>query len=433
MRNSSMLKRSEALVEARRCLGCFESPCTQACPAHVDIPGFIKRLREDNMDGAGDLIYESCPLSYVCGLACPTPDLCEGACTLNKLGQTPIRIGALQAYVASNCELLENHDDNGKGKAVAVIGAGPSGLGCAIQLRRMGFEVEVFEKSNSIGGLVDRVIPSYRLPSTAVIQDVNRLKEAGIKFHLRVEIDEENARILLEDFNAIFIGTGLSVDKEYRVEGMDKEAEGILSALGYLEHARKYEEGRADLPQLGNQVIVIGGGNVALDAAILAKRLGSEQVIVLYRRSRDEMPGWESEYLEAARLGVEFRWLSSVNAVTIKKKKLQSVTVQRMKFTQNKKGGRRWVERNEAVPTYQLSCDSLIYALGQELDSSVADYFGVETLDKQRIQVDHSSFQTNVPKIFAAGEAVSGGSTIVDSMSQGMAAGRSIGRWLLEG
>jgi len=433
MRNSSMLKRSEALVEARRCLGCFESPCTQACPAHVDIPGFIKRLREDNIEGAGDIIYMSCPLSYVCGLACPTPDLCEGACTLNKLGQTPIRIGALQAYVANNYELPENINDNGKRKAVAVIGAGPSGLGCAIQLRRMGFEVEVFEKSNSIGGLVDRVIPSHRLPSSAIIRDVNRLKEAGIKFHLRVEIDKENAKILIDDFDAIFIGTGLSSDKEYWVEGMENGVEGILSALDYLEHARKYEEGVADLPQLGNQVVVIGGGNVALDAAILAKRLGSEQVIVLYRRSKDEMPGWESEYLEAASLGVEFRWLSSVNAVTIEKKKLQSVTVQRMKFTKSQKGGRRWVEPDLEVPIYQFPCDSLIYALGQELDLAISDYLGIKTLDKQKIQVDPSSFQTSVPKIFAAGEAVSGGSTIVYSMSQGMTAGRSIGRWLLEG
>src|ERR1035437_4973633 len=300
MRIPPIQKKGDALLEAQRCLDCFEPACMQACPVHVNIPTFIKRLREDNLAGAGKTIIDACPLGLVCGYACPTSDLCEGACTLNKMGQTPVRIVSLQAFVISNYELTENPADNGSRKAVAVIGAGPSGLGCAIQLRRMGFAVEVFEKSNTIGGLADRVIPFHRLPSSAVNRDVNRLKEAGIKFHLGVEIGEENARALLKDFDAVFIGTGLSADKEYRVAGMETRTDSILPALDYLDRARKYEEGTVDLPQLGKRVVVIGGGNVALDAAVIAKRLGSEQVIVLYRRSKDEMPGWESEYLEAS-------------------------------------------------------------------------------------------------------------------------------------
>ena len=178
MRIPPIQKKGEALIEAQRCLDCFEPPCMQACPAHVNIPTFIKRLREDNIVGAGKTIYDACPLGLVCGYACPTSDLCEGACTLIKEGQTPVRIGSLQAFVVTNYDITENPVDNGSGKAVAVIGAGPSGLGCAMQLKRMGFGVEVFEKSNSIGGLADRVIPFHRLPSSAINRDVNRLKES---------------------------------------------------------------------------------------------------------------------------------------------------------------------------------------------------------------------------------------------------------------
>ena len=214
---------------------------------------------------------------------------------------------------------------------------------------------------------------------------------------------------------------------------METRTDGILPALDYLDRARSYEEGNIDLPQLGKRVVVIGGGNVALDAAVIAKRLGSEQVIVLYRRSKDEMPGWESEYLEATALGVEFRWLSAVNSVNVKMGKLQSVNVQRMKFAQTQEDSRRWVEPDVDYPDYELPCDSLIYALGQTLDASIAEHLGIETPDKNGIQVDISTYRTNNPKVFAAGEAVSGGATIVFSMSQGMAAGRSIGKWLLEG
>jgi dihydropyrimidine dehydrogenase (NAD+) subunit PreT len=433
MRISSIQQKGEALIEAQRCLDCFEPACVQACPARVPVPTFIKRLQEDNLDGAGDAIYAACPLGLVCGVACPTSDLCEGACTLNKSGQTPVRIGALQAFITSHYDLAENPAGHGAGKAVAVIGAGPSGLGCAMQLKRMGFEVEVFEKSNSIGGLTERVIPYHRLPSSVISHDVNRLKGAGVKFHLGVEVDGENAKALIEDFDAIFIGTGLSADKEYRVEGMEGPVDGIVPALEYLDWARKYEEGTADLPQLGKRVIVIGGGNVALDAAVVAKRLGSQQVIVLYRRDKNEMPGWESEYLEATSLGVEFRWLSSVDSATIEMQKLHSVNVQPMKFTETEEGGRRWVEPDLELATYALPCVSLIYALGQKLDVSIADHFAVGTLDGREIQVDPSTYHTNIPKVFAAGEAVSGGATIVYSMSQGMAAGRSIGKWLSEG
>jgi glutamate synthase (NADPH/NADH) small chain len=398
----------------------------------VDIPTFIKRLREDNIDGAGEIIYNACPLGLVCGFACPTSDLCEGSCVLNKVGQAPIRIGSLQGFVTNNCEVIENSRDNGTKKVVAVIGAGPSGLGCAIQLKRMGFDVEVFEKFKSIGGLADRVIPIYRLPSSAIKRDVDRLKSAGVKFHLGEIIDGENCRALLKDFDAVFIGTGLSADKEYWVEGMESEVDDIIPALDFLDWTRKYEQGIGDPPQLGKRVVVIGGGNVALDAAVVAKRLGSERVIVLYRRFKNEMPGWESEYLEATNLGVEFRWMSIVNSVKVKMKKLQSINVQRMKFTQTQEDGRRWVEPNLDYPIYEIPCDTLIYALGQKLDPSIADCFGIETSEMLGIQVDPSTFQTNVPKVFAAGEAISGGATIVYSMSQGMSAGRSIGKWLLE-
>ena len=164
MRTTQLIGYSEALIEAQRCLGCYDPPCTQACPANVNIPGFIRRLAEDNLAGAGELLYSSCPLATTCGLACPTLDLCEGACTLSKMGQTAVRIGSLQTYVASHYLQPEHIGLLHRPSKVAIIGGGPSGLGCAVQLRRLGHDVAIFDRGALLGGLVDRVIPHHRLP-----------------------------------------------------------------------------------------------------------------------------------------------------------------------------------------------------------------------------------------------------------------------------
>lgn len=429
IRTFSPMNFSHALVEAQRCLGCYQAPCQQACPAHVDVPGFIRRFKEENLAGAAELIYSACPLGNICGQACPTGDLCEKACVLSGLGQSPIRIGSLQAFITTSCHPDEKPLSAPVGKRVAVVGAGPAGLGCAVQLNRLGVEIHVFEAHEKSGGLVARVIPAHRLPQSSVEIDLERLQNSGIQFHFSTPVNSSQTGDLLAQFDAVFVGTGLT--GEVQPELAHSAAAGVFSALPVLEAARS---GR--LTNLGQRVIVVGGGNVALDAAVVAKRAGIEQVILLYRRGKNEMPGWESEYLEACELGVEFRWLSVVDKIITQSspqdsEQVSGMEVARMRYSQQTQGGRRWVEPDPTQPTYIQPGDAIIFAMGQTLDPQTAQDFGI-SIQQGLFAADPSTFRTSNPRVFAAGEAVTGGSTIVASLSTGMAAARSIHEFLLQ-
>jgi dihydropyrimidine dehydrogenase (NAD+) subunit PreT len=374
------------------------------------------------------LVYDSCPLGATCGLACPTTVLCEGACTLMHMGQTPIRIGSLQSYVSMEYGVPETPVRGDAPARIAVIGGGPSGLGCAIQLSRLGHIVRVFEHSDSLTGLVNRVIPAHRLPHRAIQADLSRLKGSGIEFHLGFRVDPGAARTLVNEHDAVFVGVGMAGTRLLRIPGT--EASGVFLALDFLDEARRHALEKARRPDVGHCAVVVGGGNVALDAAIVGSRLGADRVIVLYRRSKDEMPAWETEYLEAASLGVEFRWLSEVRRIITNRGKVAGVQVGAMRFVDQRANGRRWVESDPSVASYELRCDSVILALGQTVDQALPAGLGLAVTDAGTIAVDLETFQTGTEKIFAAGEAVSGGSSIVHAMSQGMAAAHAIQCWL---
>ena len=427
LRTTSNFGFSQALVEAQRCLSCYQAPCTQACPASVDVPGFIRRFREDNLRGASEIIYESCPLGCTCGTACPTSVLCEGACVLAQLGQTPIRIGSLQAFITTSSPLEEPPLKEKSQKRVAIIGAGPAGIGCAVQLNRLGIQPDIFERDEQPGGMVTRVIPAHRLPAEPMKTDLMRLQNSGIHFHYQQNIDKEKVSQLLKDFDAVFAGVGLAGENQPNLPGT--QATGVYSALDFLQKARSAALGDGSAPQLGKRVLVVGGGNVALDAAVVAKHLGAEQVLVIYRRSKDEMPGWESEYLEACSLGVEFRWLSVIDEIITNQDQLQAVKIGQMRFVTESVGGRRWVEPDPEIPAYTLPCDTLIFALGQTLEKGIQEVFGLG-VHASLLPVKEGTYQTSIPGLFAAGEAVSGGSTIVACMSAGMATAREIAQFL---
>ncbi|MDO9088278.1 MAG: FAD-dependent oxidoreductase [Anaerolineaceae bacterium] len=418
---------SQALVEAQRCLSCYQAPCTQACPAKVDVPGFIRRFREDNLRGASELIYESCPLGCTCGTACPTSVLCEGACVLTQLGQTPIRIGSLQSFITASSPLEEPPPKQKSQSKVAIIGSGPAGIGCAVQLNRLGVQAEIFERDRQPGGMVTHVIPAHRLPAEPMETDLMRLQNSGIRFHYNQEVNAAKVNQFLNEYDAVFAGIGLGGENQPHQTGM--QAAGVYAALEFLQQARSAAFGDGTPPQLGKRVLVVGGGNVALDAAVVAKRLGAEQVLVVYRRSKEEMPGWESEYLEACSLGVEFRWLSVIDEIITNQDQLQAVKISQMRFVSASLGGRRWVEHDSEIPVYTLHCDTLIFALGQTLEEGIQEVMGLQK-NAPLLPVNEGSFQTPRPGLFSAGEAVSGGSTIVACMSAGMKAAREIAQYL---
>lgn len=418
-----------AIVEAQRCLGCHDAPCTQACPVHIDVPGFIRRIAQNNLAGSNQLLLERNPLAAVCGLICPTADLCEGACVLPQMGQQAVRIGALQYFVADQFPGQEVVAENGLGKRIAVIGSGPSGLSCAVVLRRYGHQVHLFDRSNGPGGLVAHVIPPYRLLPEALERELRRLEKYGIAFHFGVEVTPEMVCRFEKEYDAVYLGIGLSEVNTASFPGSNFR--GVRPALEFLEEARLSASDKLPVPGSGETVVVVGGGNVALDAAIIAKKSGAERVIVLYRRSLEEMPAWRSEYIDAAEWGVEFRWLSTINRIVGEENHVKALEVQPMRRTEALPGKRHGVEPDLSAPPYLLPCQTVLLALGQRLDEAWANEAEVPISGQGTLSVNLLTHQTDHPKLFAGGEAMMGGTTAVTCIADGMAAGNSIHNWLV--
>jgi dihydropyrimidine dehydrogenase (NAD+) subunit PreT len=428
--HSLAINHSMAILEARRCLYCFDAPCTRACPVHIDVPGFIKRIQEDNLAGSCELLYTANPFARVCGLACPTANLCEGACVLPRMGQRAIQIGALQYFVTSHAEMIESVGESKGNKRVAVLGAGPAGLSCATALRRIGIEVEVFERRSELGGLMSSMIPFHRLPQYVVDADLDRIQSLGFQSHLGANVDGDMLEQIVQDFGAVFIGVGLGSSRTLAIPGMDLQ--GVMLATEFLEFARRSYDKPSEFQRFGESVAVVGGGNVALDAACVAIRHGIKRVFVLYRRTIAEMPGWKSEYEEAASLGVEFHWRSTVKRVLGRDGSVSGVEIVPMRQTERQADGRYGFEPDPGGSEYELSCDTVLLALGQAIEPELAEQLGLSTKPDGLLDVQPGTYQTSNPKVFAGGEAISGGSTLVQSIAEGMAAGQAIHKFLSE-
>ena len=412
------LSRHEALVEANRCLYCYDAPCTHACPTHIDIPRFIKKIPTANLLGSAQTILASNLLGATCARVCPVQELCEGACVLGA-EHKPIAIGRLQRYA------MDHVYNNGidvfqpgppTGKRVAVIGAGPAGLSCAGELARLGHDVTVFEKRELPGGLSTYGIIVLREPVDVALAEAAMIARLGVKIESGVEVPRDlSAEDLRARFDAVFLSVGLGATPALGIPG----EEFILDGLDYI------SQSKMNLPELKPHpaVLIIGAGNTAIDCATIAKRLGSGRVTMLYRRTENEMTAYPHEYAFVKNEGVDFEFLTLPVRVLTDNGAVAGLECVRT----------RLMPHPEPIPgsNFVLPAQQIIKAIGQQ-KPSVAAALGLAT-ERGFIQVD-ADLRTSQPRIFAGGDCIRarGAASTVMAVQDGKIAARAIDKSLAE-
>ena len=413
---------TEAYYESSRCLYCYDAPCIEACPTGIDIPLFIKQIHTGNTKGAAKTIYDSNWMGNACGKICPTGVLCEGACVYNHQDVPAIQIGRLQNYATSKSihdgvQLF--HTGEHIDRKVAVIGAGPAGIACACELRTLGYEVDIFEAKAKPSGLTVYGTAPYKINNPEVLGEIDYLQsqlQFNIKYNHSIDSAEQLAQ-LESNYEAVFLGVGLGPTATLGLPGEDKE--NVWGAVEFIEDLRmKHHE-----IQLPDNIIVLGGGNTAMDAASESARMGAENVILAYRRPKESMGGYDFEYKLALSAGV--KGLFNAQPVSIEGNgKANSVKFVKTEIVD---GRVNTVEGSEFV----VHCDLVIKATGQ---AKLPDFLGlIEGLQldgKNRIVVDTDTHQTSNSKYFAGGDAVNGGAEVVNGAFEGKRAAIGIHNWL---
>ncbi len=413
------LTRNEAAVEAARCLMCYDAPCTQACPTHIDIPKFIKKIGTHNLRGSARTILESNLLGATCARVCPVQELCEGACVLGS-EHKPIAIGRLQRYAmdfayGQSTPLFQPAKSTGN--KVAVIGAGPAGLSCAGELAKRGHSVTLFEKRELAGGLSTYGIIGLREPVDVALAEVAMLKKLGMKMETQKELGASlNLQDLQANFSAVFLSVGLGATNTLGIPG----EEFILDGLEYIEQSKM----NVDKLVVGRNVLVIGAGNTAIDCATIAKRLGAEQVTMVYRRTENEMTAYPHEYEFIKREGVQFLFLTQPVRVIARNNSVESLECVRMGLGSPDASGRP-SPQPVAGSEFLLVADQIVKATGQE-KPSLASLLKLKT-DKGFIQVS-DRFETSLPGVYAGGDCVRarGAASTVMAVQDGKLAAQSI-------
>jgi len=427
-----------AVAEANRCLSCKKEPCRQGCPVEVDIPAFIKLITERNFDGAIKKIKEKNSLPAICGRVCPQENQCEKYCTLGKTGE-PVAIGRLERFVA-DYELARGSEVSETaaptGKRVAVVGSGPSGLTCAADLAKLGHKVTVFEALHIPGGVLMYGIPEFRLPKKVVQTEIDNLRKLGVDIECdtvvgkTVTVDE---LLNEEGYDAVFLGTGAGLPYFMRIPG--ENSCGVYSANEFLTRTnlmKAYLFPEYDTPiKVGKKVAVIGGGNVAMDAARTALRLGAEESYIVYRRSREEMPARIEEVEHAEEEGVKFELLTSpVRILSNENGWVTGMECIRYKLGEPDESGRRRpvpIEGSE----FTMEVDTVVIAIGQGPNPLVPKTTeGLETTKRGNIVADLETGQTSKKGVFAGGDVVTGAATVIMAMGAGKKAARAIHEYL---
>ncbi len=418
-----------ALVEAQRCLECggpaAPAPCVLACPADVDVPAFVTAIAQGDPIEAARIIFAENLLGGSCARVCPVEELCEGACVLDKAGRRPLDIARLQRFATDQAlsrGLGFRRAARATGKRVAVIGAGPAGLVCSGELAALGYAVTVYDARPDFGGLIRYAIAPYRQVREPLPEEVERIAELGVEFRMSCAVDRpERLRDIEREADAVFLGIGLGADLDARYPGDDLP--GVWNSLPFIEAIKL---GRP--LWLGPRVVVIGGGNTAIDVAREALRAGASDVMVVYRRTEAEMPAYRHEVAEAREEGVRFQWLAEPLRF-LGNGRLDRVECQRMRLGQPDRSGRR---RPEPVPAseFVLPADAVIKALGQARRTQFLGWIEGLRLENGLIVIDPATGRTTNPKYFAGGDAVNGGDTAVAAVRAGKVAALGIHRYL---
>ena len=427
----------EAVAEAKRCLQCKNARCMKGCPVSIDIPGFIKEVAEGNFAEAARVIARSSALPAICGRVCPQETQCEGVCIRGIKGE-PVSIGKLERFVADWSRehgIVPEKPETTNGKKVAVIGSGPAGLTCAGDLAKMGYEVTIFEALHEPGGVLTYGIPEFRLPKETVVRaEIENVKKLGVTIETDVVVGKSATIDQLmeeEGFQAVFIGSGAGLPKFMGIPG--ENANGVFSANEYLTRSNLMKAFRDDYDTpiaAGKKVAVVGGGNVAMDAARTALRLGAD-VHIVYRRSEAELPARAEEVHHAKEEGIVFNLLTNpVEILTDEKGWVKGMVVRKMELGEPDASGRR---RPVQIPgsDYTIDVDTVIMSLGTSpnpLISSTTE--GLEVNKWRCIVADEKNGKTTKEGVYAGGDAVTGAATVILAMEAGKAGARGIHEFL---
>ncbi len=431
-----------AVNEAERCLNCKAKPCVSGCPVGINIPAFIEKIKAKDFDEAYDIIRFASSLPAVCGRVCPQENQCEKYCVRGKNGES-VGIGRLERFVAdrhNEKEITEVKEIPSKGKKVAVIGSGPSGLACAGELSQRGYEVTVFEALHVAGGVLVYGIPEFRLPKSIVQKEVQNLKKMGVKIETNMVIGKTlTIDELMENygFSAVFIGSGAGLPRFMGIPG--ESLKGVYSANEYLTRSnlmKAYLDNSGTPIMKGGKVAVVGGGNVAMDAARTALRLGAEKVYIVYRRSMEELPARKEEVEHAIEEGIDFRLLNNpVEILGYKNENdprdpkngfVTGIKCIKMELGEPDEKGRR-----KPVPVkdseFIIDVDTVVMSIGTSPNPLIKNTTkGLEVNSKGCIIVEESTFATTKDSVYAGGDAVTGAATVISAMGAGKAAAKAI-------